>query len=201
MKEKWAERLNHRIPEAGSYLWSWSRPSLCLGHGHLQQVAQGPVQQGLEYPHNLSGQPVPVSDHPHNKKLYVSVEFLGFPRVLVAFWQHWELLRRAWLYLLCCPHHIFIWWGPSEPAPLEAAQSQLSASPCMTERMCCSIKTQTFSHWVHLISISAVFVRVESACASLHIPTEAGGSSVDCWFWDWSQRQEDIRLVEARGLT
>lgn len=80
--KKSGQRLNHRIPEAGRHLWSWSSPSLCSGHGHLQQVA---VQQGLEHPHNLSGQPVPVSDHPHNKKLYVSVEFLRFPRVLVAF--------------------------------------------------------------------------------------------------------------------
>jgi len=47
----------------------------CHGQGHLplDQVAQSPIQPGLEHcqgegSHNFSGQPVPVPHHPHSKQ-------------------------------------------------------------------------------------------------------------------------------------
>jgi len=49
---------------------------LCNKQGHLKldQVAQSPIQPGLECfqgwgIYHLSGQPVPVFHHPHGKKL------------------------------------------------------------------------------------------------------------------------------------
>ena len=48
-------------------------PCYWQGHFHLDQVAQSPIQPGLEYfqrggIHNLTGWPVPVSHHPHCKE-------------------------------------------------------------------------------------------------------------------------------------
>jgi len=41
-----------------------SCPSPLLKKAHLQPVAQDYVQVASEYPHNLSGQPIPVLAHP-----------------------------------------------------------------------------------------------------------------------------------------
>uniref|UniRef100_A0A8C3PLQ6 Uncharacterized protein n=1 Tax=Calidris pygmaea TaxID=425635 RepID=A0A8C3PLQ6_9CHAR len=52
----------------------------CHGQGHLplDQVAQSPIQPGLEHlqgwgSHNFSGQPVPVSHHPHSKEFLPNI--------------------------------------------------------------------------------------------------------------------------------
>ena len=52
----------------------------CRGQGHLplDQVAQSPMQHDLEHfqgggIHSFSGQPVPVSHHPHSKKLLLYI--------------------------------------------------------------------------------------------------------------------------------
>jgi len=59
-------------------------PPLCHGQGHLplDQVAQSPIQRGLQQfqgggIHDFSGQPVPVPHHPHSK------EVLNSPVLLV----------------------------------------------------------------------------------------------------------------------
>ena len=53
----------------------------CHGQGHLplDQVAQSPIQPGLGHcqgwgSHSLSGQPVPVSHHPHSKEFLPYVQ-------------------------------------------------------------------------------------------------------------------------------
>jgi len=55
-------------------------PALCYGQGHLplNQVAQSPIQAGLECfqgwgIYNLSGQPVLVSHHTHNKEFIPNI--------------------------------------------------------------------------------------------------------------------------------
>ena len=70
--------MNHRITEwfglEGTFKGHLVQP-LCNEQGHLQldQVAQSPVQPELESfqgwgTYHPSGQPVPVSHHPHRKK-------------------------------------------------------------------------------------------------------------------------------------
>jgi len=72
------ELRNHRIIEwfglEGSLQIIEFHP-LCHGQGHLppDQVAQSPVQPGLEHcqgegSHSFSGQPVPVPHHRHGKE-------------------------------------------------------------------------------------------------------------------------------------
>jgi len=58
----------------------------CSEQGHLQldQVAQSPVQPGLEHfqgggSHNFSGEPVPVFHHPHGKKIFFVISSLNVP--------------------------------------------------------------------------------------------------------------------------
>jgi len=55
-------------------------PTPCYRQGllPLDQVAQSPIQPGLEHhqggdTHNPAGQPVPVSHHPHSKKFLPNV--------------------------------------------------------------------------------------------------------------------------------
>jgi len=50
-------------------------PNPCRGQGHFSpdQVAQSPIQPGLEHcqgggSHSFSGQPVPVPHHPHSEE-------------------------------------------------------------------------------------------------------------------------------------
>jgi len=48
------------------------------GHLPLDQVAQNPIQPGLEHflgggSHSFSGQPVPASHHPHSEEFLPSV--------------------------------------------------------------------------------------------------------------------------------
>ena len=68
-------RDSHRMVEVGRHLLSSSSPNALLKQGQLQQVAQDHVQSGFEYLqgwrlHNLSGQPIPVSGHPHGKNVF-----------------------------------------------------------------------------------------------------------------------------------
>jgi len=69
---------NHRIIEwfglEGILKVIWFQPP-CHEQGHLppDQVAQSPIQPGLEHcqgggSHSFSGQPVPVPHHPHSKE-------------------------------------------------------------------------------------------------------------------------------------
>jgi len=77
---------NHRIIECfgleGTFRGHLAQPT-CSEQGHLQldQVAQSPVQPGLECfqgwgLHYLSGQPVPVFHQPHGKKFLSYVQFI-----------------------------------------------------------------------------------------------------------------------------
>ena len=64
---------NHSTVEVGRDLWRSSGPTPLRQEGHPEQVALDCVQSGVEYLqrrrlHNLSGQPVPVFDHPDSKK-------------------------------------------------------------------------------------------------------------------------------------
>ena len=68
--------VNHRMVWVGKDLKDHLVPPPCHGQGHLPlaQVAQSPVQPGLEPfqgggSHSFSGQPVPVSHHPHREEL------------------------------------------------------------------------------------------------------------------------------------
>ena len=75
-------RDSHRVVEVGRHLLSSSSPNALLKQGQLQQVAQDYVQSGFEYLqgwrlHSLSGQPVPVFDHPFGKKVFSGVQ-MGF---------------------------------------------------------------------------------------------------------------------------
>uniref|UniRef100_A0A8B9Q4U4 Transmembrane protein 19 n=1 Tax=Apteryx owenii TaxID=8824 RepID=A0A8B9Q4U4_APTOW len=86
-----AHSQNHRTVEFGRDLWRSSSPTLLLKQGHLEHVAQDPVQVGFEYLqgwrlHNLSGQPVPVLCHPHSKEVfhYVQLELPVFQFVPIA---------------------------------------------------------------------------------------------------------------------
>ena len=69
----------HRIIEwfglEGTLKIIWFQPP-CHGQGHLplDQVAQSPIQPGLEHcqgwgSHNFPGQPVPMPHHPHSEEL------------------------------------------------------------------------------------------------------------------------------------
>ena len=67
-------RTNHTIIECfgleGTFRGHLVQPCSEQGHLQLAQVAQSPVQPGLEHflgwdLHYLSGQPVPVLRHPH----------------------------------------------------------------------------------------------------------------------------------------
>ena len=73
------ESQNHRVVRIGRVLTDHLVPTPCHGQGHLppDQVAQSPVQPGLEHfqgagSHSFSGQPGPGPHHPHNK------EFLSY---------------------------------------------------------------------------------------------------------------------------
>ena len=66
---------NHRMFWVGRDFERSSSPNPCSEQGHLQldQVAQSPVQPGLECfqvwgLHSLSGQPAPVFHHPYGKE-------------------------------------------------------------------------------------------------------------------------------------
>ena len=70
-----SESLNHGMVWVGRDLQGSSSPTPGSAQGHLQldQVAQSPVQPGLERfqgwgLHHLPGQPVPGFHHPHGKK-------------------------------------------------------------------------------------------------------------------------------------
>ena len=86
--ERWARGTGPSVPEGQGLALALDRPTEgfglegtfkghlvqppCHGQGHLalDQVAQSPVQPGLEHfqgwgIHNFSGQPVPVSHRPH----------------------------------------------------------------------------------------------------------------------------------------
>jgi len=70
-------RQNHRMVGIGRDLCGSSSPTPLPKQGHLQQAAQDPVQDDLEYLqrrrlHSLSGQPVPVLRHPQSKVLLQS---------------------------------------------------------------------------------------------------------------------------------
>lgn len=61
----------HRITPSGwgGNLWRWCSPAFCSEHSHKKKVAQSHVQSGFDYLHgwrlhNLSGQLIPVFDHP-----------------------------------------------------------------------------------------------------------------------------------------
>ena len=82
----------HRMVWVGRGLYDHPVPTPCYRQGHLplDQVAQSPIQPGLECfqgggIHNLTGQPVPVSHYPYHKKpfcLYISFSLKPFPLVL-----------------------------------------------------------------------------------------------------------------------
>jgi len=89
--------LAHRIVERFGSEESCNRHLVqppCHGQGHLplDQVAQSPIQPGLEHCqgggiHNFSGQPVPVSHHTHHKRISLPalVQFFihQYPQVLL----------------------------------------------------------------------------------------------------------------------
>jgi len=59
-------------------------PSHGQGHLPLDQVAQSPVQPGLEHfqggdSHSFSGQPVPVFHHPHGEEFFFLISNLNLP--------------------------------------------------------------------------------------------------------------------------
>ena len=69
---------NRRTTEVGRDLQRLCHPTLLLKQGHLKKAAQDHVQIAFEYLqgwrlHNLSGQPVPVLGHPHNKKVFSDI--------------------------------------------------------------------------------------------------------------------------------
>lgn len=64
-------KKNHRMGEVGRNLWRSVSPKSLLGE--QKQTAQGSIQLGFEHLlrwklHSLSGQLVPVCDHPRGKK-------------------------------------------------------------------------------------------------------------------------------------
>jgi len=74
----WKSLKNHRITERfrseETFKDDLVQPP-CHGQGHLSldQIAQSPIQTGLEHfqggdIHRFSGQPVPVPHHPHSKE-------------------------------------------------------------------------------------------------------------------------------------
>lgn len=89
-------------------LWRWSCPITLLRQGHLEPVSQDSVQVALEYLHewgscNLPGQPVPVFDHPHSKKVFSDVHteppvflFLSIASCPVT-GCHWKVSDPVWL--------------------------------------------------------------------------------------------------------
>jgi len=58
----------------GRDLWGSSSPIPWPKQGHLQQAAQDLVQAGLEYLHNLPGQPVPGLRHPQREEVLPHVQ-------------------------------------------------------------------------------------------------------------------------------
>jgi len=77
---------NRRMVWVGRDLIDLLDPTLCHGQGHLplDQVAQSPIQPGLELfhgggIHDFSGQPAPVPHHPHSKKKIFLISNLNLP--------------------------------------------------------------------------------------------------------------------------
>jgi len=65
--------------EVGKDLWRSSSPTPQLKQGPLEPFAQDYVQSAFELLqgwrlHSLSGQLVPVLDHPHSKKMFPDVQ-------------------------------------------------------------------------------------------------------------------------------
>jgi len=69
---------NHRTTEVGRDFWRSSGQAM-FTQGHLEAFDQDHVQKSLEYfqgwrLHNLSGQPVMVFSHSHNKKVFTHTQ-------------------------------------------------------------------------------------------------------------------------------
>lgn len=56
--------------EVGIDLWRSSGPTHLLKQGHLEMLAQDPLQTDSEYLHNLSGKSLTVLSHPPNPKAF-----------------------------------------------------------------------------------------------------------------------------------
>jgi len=68
---------NHRLAKAGSNILRTSLPTHLLKEGHLLQATQDHIQTAFEYLqgiHYLTGQPVPLLNHPHSKKVFPDVQ-------------------------------------------------------------------------------------------------------------------------------
>jgi len=86
-------------------------PSCRQGHLPLDQVAQSPIQPGLEGfqgggIHNLSGQPVPLCHHPHCKEFLRNVNeynlFLARKQLKSTFIILSNVCKKIWRYIYKC---------------------------------------------------------------------------------------------------
>jgi len=126
-------RLKHRHCK-GPLEIAYSSPP-CSEHGHLNQVALDHVQSSFKYlqgwrVHNLSGQYVPVFEHPHSKF------FLGLNGIYcISAFAHcllscyWLPLRKVWSLFLPGPHQVLIHIDKILPAP---SFSRINSLSCLS---------------------------------------------------------------------
>lgn len=85
---------NHRMLEAGTNLWRSQLQPHCYGRVTQSSLFRAVFSQFLNYlqrqrPHNLSGQHVPVTDHPHGYKTQILSTKQDLCQLIVLFmwWQ------------------------------------------------------------------------------------------------------------------
>ena len=139
----WMRSQNHRLVWVGRDLKAHPVPALCHGQGHLplDQVAQSPIQPGLDHcqgwdSHSFSGQPVPGPHHPHREELVSNLNFPSFSSKPFPLFCYTMPLSNASLHLSCQSLYVLeaaLRSPLKEPSLLQAEQAQLSQPVCIGE--------------------------------------------------------------------